>query len=283
VAQDSQHPRPFDRGFYERARSLAAAAPAAERVDFDEPGPLVVDVPAGSAVRVELTSGAQIVNLLPVNRHDPDERLWAHETCLVDGLWIRRWSRLWGTMARFRPLLTCLEDSVVLIRRPGEEGAQHHPVLGGSGSPAEWRWAGGDPAALTTWEQYAAALSARDLPHSLITDNACLFQKTQVDAYAQRLNILASDARRGDHVVFLAEIDLTLLLALSPYVDGSRLAAELHGVGPNPVRVSVTAPLVEPLAWPAPDMGYPDLSLYLDATGTRSPVAGPTPGRESPA
>jgi hypothetical protein len=72
-----------------------------------------------------------------------------------------------------------------------------------------------------------------------------------------------------------------LLLALSPYVDGSRAASELDGVAVRPVRVSRTAALVEPLGWPYPDMGYPDVGLYLDETGTRSTDPVPTPGREA--
>lgn len=78
-----------------------------------------------------------------------------------------------------------------------------------------------------------------------------------------------------------AELDVTVALALSPYVDGARPAWELADVAPRPVAVLRSAPICAPLAWPYPDMGYPDLSLYLDATGTRSTAAVPTAGREA--
>jgi hypothetical protein len=81
-------------------------------------------------------------------------------------------------------------------------------------------------------------------------------------------------------VTVLAEIDVTLMLALSPYVDGATPPAEL-AEAPRPVRVTRTAKLVDPLGWPYPDMGYPDLSLYLDESGTRSTEPVPTPGREA--
>ncbi|MCW3014423.1 MAG: hypothetical protein JWO02_1515 [Solirubrobacterales bacterium] len=277
---DTQHPRPMDRDFYVQAREAATAAQVVEQVDFDEPGAFLLDLGAGETASIELLSGAQIVNLLPFNTADPDERLWAHETCLLEGLWLTRYSRLWGTMARFRPLLTILEDTVVTPRRPGEMGAHHHPVYGGAGTPASWKWAGGREGTLTTWEQFAAALATRALPTTLIKDNACLFQKTRLDAPAQRLDILASDAVTGDRVTLFAEVDVTLMLALSPYVDGASATADIDE-SPRPVRITRTTAVAQPLGWPYPDMGYPDLALYLDETGTRATEAVPTPGREA--
>jgi uncharacterized protein YcgI (DUF1989 family) len=278
---DTQHPRPIDAAFYRGTRAAAAAAPTAQRTVLTGLGGCLFDVGAGQAVSFELLEGPQIVNVLPFNTADPDERFWAHETCLLDGLWITRYSRLWGTMARFRPLLTCLEDTVVTPRARGEIGAHHHPVYGGAGTPADWRWAGGPPGVATTWDQFATALATRDLPSTLIKDNACLFQKTRLEPYAQRFDILASDARPGDRVTFFAELDVTLMIALSPYIDGALPAAETAGLGPRPVSVSRTDAVAVPLGWPYPEMGYPDLSLYLDESGTRSTEAVPTPGREA--
>jgi hypothetical protein len=40
----------------------------------------------------------------------------------------------------------------------------------------------------------------------------------------------------------------------------------------------VTERLAAPLPWPYPGLGYPDLDLYLDASGTRSDEAVATPG-----
>lgn len=281
MAADTQHPRPIDEAFYAETRVLAAAAAPVERLELAEPGGFLVDVPAGATLTVELLAGAQIVNLLVFNTADPDERLWAHETCLLEGLWLTRGSRLWGTMARFRPLLAVLDETVVSRRAPGDAGSAHHPIYGGAGTPADWRWAGGAAGVQTTWEQFAAGLASRDLPATLIKDNACLFQKTRLDAYSQRFEILPSDAVSGDRVTLFAELDVTIALALSPYVDGARPASELAGIAPRPVALTRTAPLAEPRGWPYPDMGYPDLALYLDETGTRSTEPVPTPGREA--
>jgi uncharacterized protein YcgI (DUF1989 family) len=91
---------------------------------------------------------------------------------------------------------------------------------------------------------------------------------------------MPSEALPGDRVTLFAELDLTVLLALSPYVDGARGAGELDGVEPRPVEVTVHDQVAEPLAWPYPGDPYPDLSLYLDDNGVRSDEPGPTPGME---
>lgn len=246
---------------------------------LDAPGPHAVDVKAGELLSVELVEGAQIVNLFMLNASDPDERVWAHETCLIEGLFLTRYSRLWGTMARFRPLLTVLEDTVTALPNRGMVTGKHHPVYGGSGTPADWRIAGGRKGVMTTWEQFAAALEARKLSPGLIKDNACLFQKTTVDGHTKQFEILRSDALRGDRITFFAEIDLTVLLALSPYIDGSRPPRELGKAQPRAIEVRISTPLADPLPWPYPQMPYPDLSLYLNADGVRSEEAVPTPGR----
>jgi uncharacterized protein YcgI (DUF1989 family) len=282
-ALGTQHPRPFDAAFYRAARAELATARPRDVHAFAEPGAFTIDVAAGAVVSIRLAAGPQIVNLFAYNTHDPDERLWAHETLLVEGMFLGRYSRLWGTMARFRPLLAILEDTVTTRPAPGAGAAKHHVIHGGSGTPADWHWASGPADRLTTWEQLTAGLSQRGLPPELLKDNACLFEKAHLDPHSQRLRMLASDAVTGDAVTLFAEIDVTLVLALSPYVDGSRAPSQLESLLPRRIEILEYGPLVEPLGWPYPGMGYPDLSLYLGPDGSRSADPQPTAGRESPA
>lgn len=140
---------------------------------------------------------------------------------------------------------------------------RHHAVFGGSGTPADWHFGNGPARVMTTWEQFVSILKRRGLDPNLLKDNACLFQKTAIDAHSQRLEILPSDAVRGDYVDFFAEVDLLVLIALSPYIDGSRPATDLGGVQPRAIEVQVTEGIRDPLPWPYPGIPYPDLSLYL--------------------
>jgi uncharacterized protein YcgI (DUF1989 family) len=268
-------PTPIDRPFYERAIAALDTLPVRWAATLDDLSGTAIDVDAGETISIELLEGPQIVNLFAFNRADPDERIW-HQTVLREGLWMRKLTRIYGTMARSRPLLTVLRDTVVADPR-GPFG-QHHIYFGGSGTPAEWRFAGGPDGVRTTWEQFATALERRGIDPALLIEHVCFFQKSMIEPNAQRVQVLPSDAVAGDVVTLFAEIDLVVLLALSPYVDGTRPASAPGRPVPRPVAVSVGERVAEPLGWPHPDISYPDLSRYLDANGVRTHAVVPTPG-----
>ncbi|MDO8210190.1 urea carboxylase-associated family protein [Conexibacter sp. CPCC 206217] len=268
-------PTPIDLRFYERAIAALDGAPTRWQTTLDDLSGAAIEVAAGETISIELLEGPQIVNMFAFNRADPDERIW-HQTVLREGLWMRRLTRIYGTMARSRPLLTVLRDTVVTDPR-GPFG-QHHIYFGGSGTPAEWRFAGGPDGVRTTWEQFAGALEDRGLDPSILIEHVCLFQKSTIERNAQRVQILPSDARAGDVVTLFAEIDLVVLLALSPYVDGTRPASAPGLPQPRPVAIRVGGRIAEPLGWPHPDISYPDLSRYLDERGVRTREVVPTPG-----
>jgi uncharacterized protein YcgI (DUF1989 family) len=227
---------------------------------------------------IELLEGPQVVHVFFFNRSDPDERYWAHETCLIEGLFLSRYSRLWGTMARFRPLLAILEDSVAHVPEGSSVNGKHHPAYGGAGTPAAWRRSGGSASVPSVWEQFARLLRDRGLSPSLIKDEVCLFQKTRINPYAKKMEPVRPDCLAGDHVALYAECELVVFLALSPYIDGvTQPADELPSV--RPVGITTTDRIAKPLGWPYPDVLYPDLSLYLDETGVRSSRPEATPPR----
>lgn len=280
---DPQHlcPMPFARPFYADLLSRRETWTARSTQTLAGRSGTAVHVSAGEILRLQLLEGAQIVHFFPFNRHDPDERYYAHHTVLIEGLWLTRWSRMFGMMARFRPLLTVLEDTVTPPRRAElAQPGRHHPVFGGWCTPSDWRFGGGPDGIPTAWDQFAAQMDGLGNPRSLIKDEACFFQKVAISPYSQQLERVPSDALPGDHVTLLAEIDLTILLALSPYVDGGRPAAQLAGVEPRPVEVTIFDRAATPLAWPYPGDAYPDMSLYLDEHGNRDDTPSPTRGME---
>src|SRR5262249_41985753 len=131
-------PKPFDANFYaDLARRRTEARPRQQTV-LDSFDGLAVEIPAGSLLSIELVERAQIVELFPFNLHDPDERLY-QQTYSSEGVFLTRGSRLWGTMARYRPLLTIIDDTVA---SPGSDlAARHHPVLAASSTPLDCRLA----------------------------------------------------------------------------------------------------------------------------------------------
>lgn len=268
-------PTPIDLPFYQGVIDALDNVSTRLVSTFDGLCGAAIDVDAGETISLELLEGPQIVNLFAFNRNDPDERIW-HQTVLREGLWMRTLTRIYGTMARSRPLLTVVRDTVV--EDPRGPFGQHHIYFGGSGTPVEWRFAGGPAGVRTTWEQFAAAMESRGADPSLLIENICFFQKSTIEPNAQRVLILPSDAVAGDEVGLFAEIDLCVLLALSPYVDGSRPASAPGLPQPRPVRVRVSERVAEPLGWPYPGVSYPDLSRYLDENGVRTRAVVATPG-----
>lgn len=267
---------PIDRAFY---------AAVAERVDtttvvsqdtittFDA---LPVAVRAGHALSIELLQGAQVVNLFAFNANDPDERIWL-QSLIREGLYLTVGSRIWGTMAWNRPLLTVVVDTVV-TSASDIPFAQHHPIFG-SETPADWRARGGAADVDSTWAQFTAALNKLGLPPATMKENVSLFQKAYVDGPAQRLRRVRSDAVVGDRVSLFAEIDLVVLLAASPFIDGGN--RDLGAVSkPRAVQVEVRGPVAEPLGWPYQEFPYPDLREYVDDHGRRTERV-KTNGKES--
>ena len=271
----SLHPRPLKKSFYVDLRQRLSNSKMQSPQLIPAGRGLAVDLEAGRTITIRLLEGPQIVNLWAFNTRDTDERLWAQDGCLIEGLYLTRYSRLWGEMALFRPLLTVLEDSVSPVRGRGRPPVPHHFVFGGGGTPEIWRRGGGAASVSTTWEQFVDLAKPYGIPPHRITDNVCLFQKTAVESETQRFVILPSDALTGDRVTLYAEIDVTVLLVLSPYVDGSRTPRQIGDLRPRAVETVVSEVLETPLGWPYPGMPYPDMSLYLNESGTREQ----TPGR----
>jgi uncharacterized protein YcgI (DUF1989 family) len=273
-----QHQRPINLDFYRGIRrSLGDKTLEGPPTDASPDGGSIVKVGAGSLVSFELVEGPQIVNVFFWNSDDPDERYWAEETMLLEGSHLQRFTRLWGTMARFRPLATVIDDSVVTIRRLGEPQSFHHFTHGGSGTPADWAARGGPKGVASTWERLVSAMEQEGVQPDSLTQNASLFQKTAIDPVSQTITILPSDAMAGDRIVLFAEIDLTFAVALSPYGAGGSAPSELDG-RTRRVEMRTEAAVAKPIAWPYAGMAYPDLSLYLDETGVRDRKVGPTPG-----
>lgn len=276
---DYNHTRPLDLDFYEKLRfTYLTSKGEPKRIPIPHGDGIAIDVQGGELVAFQLMEGPQIVNLFAYNPANPDERYWAHNTSSVEGAFLKRYSRLWGTMARFIPLLTVIEDTVVTKPSLGSISGKHHFAIGGWGTPADWSFGGGPPNVPTTWDRLTAALGERGHPPSLLKDEACLFQKTLIDERSQAQIILPSDAISGDTMCFFVEIDLVLVVALSPYAAGGSLPSALDG-STRAVDFLSYGYVAEPLGWPYEGLAYPDLSLYLDDSGVRSDVPGPTARR----
>jgi uncharacterized protein YcgI (DUF1989 family) len=174
--------RPLDTAFYDRL-SRAQVEAGARRVS---PEGAAIDLDAGSLLSVELCENAQTVDLFAFNREDPYERIW-HQSLVSESVFLTPPARLWGTLPRYRPLLTLVSASLT---------DQHHVVLGGTDSAG----------------RLAALMESRGVPGHLLTQNVSLFQRSEIDPARQALEVLPSLAEAGDRVTLFAEIELCVLV-----------------------------------------------------------------------
>ncbi len=143
--------RPLDTAFYERLSRMLTEAEK-RRVP---PEGAAIDVDAGSLLSLELCEDAQTVDLFAFNRDDPYERIW-HQSLVSESVFLTPPARLWGTLPRYRPLLTLVSASLT---------ERHHVVLGGTESAG----------------RLAALMESRGVPGHLLTQNVSLFQHSGID------------------------------------------------------------------------------------------------------
>jgi Domain of unknown function (DUF1989) len=160
-------PTPLDRSFYGGLAARLAEATVRSAWTLDGYTGLGVDVAAGELVTVELAEGAQIVGMLLFNLHDPDERFW-NQGSVREGLFLTRYTRLWGTMARYRPLATVLEDRIRLLDTTIRSSPVWVREPSGSGQAARARFArlGSNSLLLLPREASTLSSSARVSPCS---------------------------------------------------------------------------------------------------------------------
>lgn len=261
--------RSIDHAFYDEVRSVLAAASEPHQSVGVGPTGVVLSAQAGDLLTMRLMDGPQVVHLFAWNPDDPDERIWPNETSGMENAFLRQDSRIWSQMARFRPLLTVVRDTVRTVDVPGAPVGRHHFVLGGFETPAAWRAAGGDPAVPSPWERFLALLDGAGIDGSLYRDHISFFQKISVEPSTQRFRNLPSDAVAGDEVTLFAEIDLRVALVPSPYLGGGIAPSDITQP-PRRVTAELSGSGMEPLSWPYASVPYPDICPYTDSSGRRT-------------
>jgi uncharacterized protein YcgI (DUF1989 family) len=174
--------RPLDAAFYERL----ARTPVEGRELLVPAGGTALELAAGSLLSLALCEDGQSIDLFAFNRDDPYERIW-HQSLVSESVFLAPPARLWGTLPRYRPLLTLVSASFT---------DRHHVVLGGTDSA----------------KQLAALMEARGVPGHLLTQNISLFQRSRINPVRQAVEARPSLAAAGDNVTLFAEIDLCVLL-----------------------------------------------------------------------
>lgn len=249
--------RSINREFYEELRALR---PSFQQVDqfvitVEDQGKGFV-VKKGQTARIVCIDGPQIADICLYNANDYREHLWNDQTLNREGAHLTTYSRLWGNMPRFRPLMTIIEDTVE--NKPTHPGSRHHAILTAHCNPYFWYEALKDEAhPFVTSFNCHLNLSRAVKPFGLgpedLHDNLNLFQKTYIDLETSRCTTEESDARQGDYVEFYAEIDILMAISICPCgsdrVPWNEKERDVRPLGVNICQTGIQPLEFEVLSW----------------------------------
>lgn len=244
---------PFPREHYEGL--------VARRADFTTVSSVVVEatghgtrVDAGQVLRLTLETGPQVLDVCIASADDPHDHLFPGAQMAIEGGRVGRFTRLWGTPPRSRPLATCIADSV--RNRPVARGTRDHFCHGAHRNPHLWHLYTGQHGR-PCYDNLRHGFAMVGLHQRYIHDNLNLFMKGGYDPYSGASIVDESDSEIGDFIEFYAETDLVVVLSLCPAEEPSEDLRDAWSGSEaittvNPVRVTTLDSGIAPLGWPLP-------------------------------
>jgi len=245
---------PFPREHYEQL--------VARREEFTTLSSIVLEstghgfrVDAGQAFRLTLETGPQVIDLCVLSADDPHDHLLCGSQMAIEGGRVGRFTRLWGTPPRTRPLATCIADSV--RNTPVPRGTRDHFCHGAHCNPHLWQLYTGQHGR-PCYDNLRHGLAMVGLSQRHIHDNLNLFMKGGYDPFSGASIVDQSDSRTGDLIEFYAETDLLVVLSMCPAEEPSEDLRDAWSSSDaittvNPIRVTTLATGTAPLGWPLPD------------------------------
>ncbi len=237
----------FDEAFYERVRGAKARYKQVDSLVVPPGEGRGLVVKKGHTFRVIEEIGPQIGTVAFWNAYDRREsfkaaRTWAHE-----GVYIRPYARMLSGEPWVRPMMTCVEQTVVTQSDAGEY--QHH-TLGTHCSPEVIEMWFGREARNSCRQNLLRAIAPYGLKEEDLHDNVNVHQKASVgDPKRGRIYLAASEARPGDYIEFFAEMDLLVAVSVCPLGDGTAdPTGDLADV--RPLRIEIFDTGFEPKNFP---------------------------------
>ena len=243
------HPRyQLDTGFYDKVRASRSSYELVNQLTVPPNEGRGFLVEKGQTFRVVEQEGPQIGDIGLWNVHDPKEAFHAEYTFLLEGWWIRPYTRLWSYVPWLRPLATCVEGTVVL--RPPKRDFHHHLVISGHCSPEFHELRSGRSGLNACHINLLQAIEPFGLREEHIYDNINVHQKERIDPKNGRLYIAASDGKPGDYIEFYAEIDLLVGVSICSTGDGIKSGSFPEDVTLRPLGVEVYKTGIKPQEFP---------------------------------
>ena len=219
-------------------------------------------VPRGGVFRISSIEGPQVGDLNLWNANDVGERFYSGKTRALHGTHVSVGDRLWSNLPHMRPMATIIEDTLAWYGSD-EFGGRAHDVIGTRCDPYTGRLLSGDDYHHCCHSNLTRAL-ADALGMSLaeselhVHDVLNVFMCTGFTREKGEYFMKASPVRPGDHIDFLAEIDLLGALSACPGGDCSTThSSDEAACFPLLVEVFEGEP---PEGWQSPDRNTYDRS-----------------------
>ena len=238
-------PYAFDPAFYDQVRNAKANYKPVEKTVVPPNSGQGFSVKKGQIFRVVQLEGPQVVDIALWNARDSREIFRPEHSFLIDGWFIRENTRLWSDVPYFRPMATCIEDTV-----ENQEGWHNHLVLG-SHCTSEFLEMRSERKGLNSCHlNFLQAIEPFGLNEEDIQDNFCICMPSRIDAETGKMEITATRTREGDYVGFYAEIDLLVAVSVCPMGDGSFAATTPEKITVRPIGVEILDTGIEPREFP---------------------------------
>ncbi|WP_299770145.1 DUF1989 domain-containing protein [uncultured Tateyamaria sp.] len=205
------------------------------------------DVPAGHIFRISSVEGPQVGDLNLWNANDLSERFYSGKTRALHGTHVDTGDRLWTSFPTLRPMATIIHDTLDWYGFD-EFGGGVHDVIGTRCDPYTGNLLQGDHYHHCCHSNLTRALAdhtgmslAEAEPH--VHDVMNVFMCTGFTRDTGQYFMKASPVHPGDHIDFLAEIDLLGALSACPGGDcGSEHSSDTAPCFPLKIEVFAPAP-----------------------------------------
>jgi len=188
-------------------------------------------VGAGEVLRVRCPEGPQVADLIAFNADDPREKFWQARTRVVHGSHLSVGDQLWSIPPWTRPMMMLITDTVVHSELA--DGARSHDLLFCRCDARLYGLVHGQAEGHANCnDNLVAAIAPLGLDAGAVHDPFNIFMTTGLNRSGKPF-YLPSDARMGDYVDLLAEMNVLVAISACPGGSSGKqshpLAVEIFG------------------------------------------------------
>ncbi len=226
----------LDKTFYDKVRAAKLQYKLVEKLVILPFSGLGFKVQKGHTFRVIEEDGPQAAAVAFWNADNPKESYAPMRSRLGEGLFINLYTRLWSDVPWLRPMMTCVEDTVI---NPSTDAGYHHRLLASHCSSESLEIFSGSIGMNSCHTNLLQGIEPFGLSEEHLRDSINLHQKVRLGSDDGKWCGATSDSKQGDYVEFYAEIDLLVAISVCPYGDNARFGGTPDGDTVLPIAVEI--------------------------------------------